>query len=300
LAEETDSDRLRGILASNALTINVVSALAGDRSLTDSESQFLVELKKRRGQRFYSDLLYSIAHQYYSPEIAEPLWFEILEHKFHLSSALGRNVGMTVAMLDYVANITHNMSSAMLIDEKDIIQIVGMSLRDGLTGLFNHTYFYQQIDLEVKRFVRYGTPVSLLIIDIDDFKEVNDTFGHPEGDRIIASMGHTLGLLARGSDICCRYGGEEFAIILPLTEFHEVTAYADRLRTAVAERLPNGRTVTVSIGAASCGKLTNTYRDLVEKADLALYHVKRNGKNRVLLMDEESTELTDKVSEPIV
>ena len=287
LFEETDADRHRGILVDNALSLDLVSALAGDRPLTEAEKNRLGDLKKSRGLRFFSDLLYSITHQYFPPEVAEELWAEVLRHKSVLSSTLGRNVRIAVAALDYLSNITANMGSATLVGEAHIEKIVELSLRDGLTGLFNHTYFYQQIDFEVRLYVRYGALVSLVLIDIDDFKEVNDTFGHREGDRILAAMGKTLIRVARDSDICCRYGGEEFAVILPLTDIHKAGAIANRLNKELAERLPDGRTVTVSIGVASCGKNIKTYRDLVEKADAALYQVKRSGKNRVEVVANE-------------
>jgi len=281
LVEETDLDRRRGILSDSALSLDLVTALAGDRPVTDAEKISLDELRNSRGHRFYSDLLYSITHQYFSPDIAETLWAEILQHKDRLMMLLGRNVGVTVTMLDYLSNITNNMNSATLVSEAHIEEIVGLSLRDGLSGLFNHTYFYQQIDLEVKRFRRYGTPVSLALIDIDDFKVVNDTHGHREGDRILALMGRTLLRLARDSDISCRYGGEEFAVILPLTDVHETIDIANRMRTEMAVALPDGRTVTVSIGVASCSESIETFQDLVEKADAALYQAKRRGKNQV-------------------
>jgi diguanylate cyclase (GGDEF)-like protein len=228
--EETDSDRRRGILSDSALSVGLVSALAGDRPLTQAEENRLVDLKKCRGLRFFSDLLYSITHQYFAPEVAEKLWSEVLRHKYELSKAVGRNVGVAVAALDYLSNITKDMDLATLVGEAHIGEIVGLSLRDGLTGLFNHTYFYQQIDLEMKRFVRYGSLVTLVLIDIDDFKAVNDTYGHREGDRILAAMGKTLLHLARDSDICCRYGGEELAVILPLTDSREAGAIAERMR----------------------------------------------------------------------
>jgi len=281
--KETDADRRRGILDDDALSVGLMSALAGDRPLTPAEKNDLADLKKHRGLRFFSDVLYSITHQYFAPKVAETLWAEVLRHKYELSKAVGRNVRIAVATLDYLSNVTDNMDSATLVGEAHIEEIVGLSLRDGLTGLFNHTYFYQQIDLEVKRFVRYGSLVTLVLIDIDDFKAVNDTYGHREGDRILAVMGKTLLHLARESDICCRYGGEEFAVILPLTDTHEASAIADRMRVELAECLPGGHIVTVSIGVASCGEKTRTYQDLVEKADTALYQVKRSGKNRVVV-----------------
>jgi diguanylate cyclase (GGDEF)-like protein len=286
LFEETDADRRRGILADTSLSLDLVSALAGDRPLTEDEKNRLDGIRKNRGLKFFSDLLYSVTHQYFAPEIAEGLWNEVLQHKYGLSTALGRNVGIAVAVLDYLSNITENMGSATLVGEAHIEEIVGLSLCDGLTGLFNHTYFYQQINFEVRRYARYGTGVSLLLIDIDDFKIVNDTYGHQEGDRILSAMGRTLMHLARDSDICCRYGGEEFAVILPLTDIHEAATIASRLNKELTERLPSGRKVTVSIGVASCGKEALTYKNLVEKADVALYQAKRSGKDRVVVSAE--------------
>ena len=288
--EETDADRRRDILGDNALSLDLVSALAGDRALTEAEKNRLGKTKKRRGLRFFSDLLYSITHQHFPPEIAEDLWVEVLRHKCGLSAVLGRNVRIAVAALDYLSNITDNMRFATLVGEPHIREIVGLSLRDGLTGLFNHTYFYQQIDLEVRRYVRYGVLVSLVLIDIDDFKEINDTYGHQEGDRILEAMGRSLMRAARDSDICCRYGGEEFAAILPMTDFREAGVIANRLKTELAESLPDGRTLTVSIGVASCGKRAGTFRDLVQKADAALYRAKRSGKNRVVVVADGGAE----------
>ncbi len=285
--EETDSDRRRGVLDDNALSLDLASAFAGDRALTEAEKDCLVDLKNTRGLRFYSDLFYSITHQYFAPEVAEVLWNEVLRHKHVLSEALGRNVKIAVATLDYLSNVTDFMVNTTLIGEVHIGEIIGLSLRDGLTGLFNHSYFYQQIDLEVKRYVRYGLPVTLVLIDIDDFKLVNDTYGHREGDRILAVIGKTLLHLARESDICCRYGGEEFAVILPLTLVHDAEAIANRMSKELAQRLPDGQTLTVSIGVAACGENTGTYQYLVEKADAALYQVKRSGKNRVEVATDE-------------
>ena len=287
--EETSADRRQGLLADNALSLDLVSALAGDRQLTQTEKIQLGDLKKSRGRKFFSDLLYSITHQFFPPEVAEGLWTDILRHKYEMSTALMRNVGIVVASLDYLSNITTNMDSATIVGEVDIAEIVGLSMRDGLTGLFNHSYFYQQIDMEVRRYVRYGTSVSLVLIDIDDFKKVNDTFGHQEGDRILAAMGRNLADVARDSDICCRYGGEEFAVILPLTDIHVAGVIANRLRTKLAELLSDGCTmVTVSIGVVSCDEKTRSSRELVKKADAALYQAKRSGKNRVVVIADET------------
>lgn len=183
---------------------------------------------------------------------------------------------------------------------------------DGLTNLANHRFFYERLGNELARGQRYSTPVSLLMIDIDDFKELNDTFGHPAGDQALRQIGRLLaGSLRHGVDTPARYGGEEFAVILPNTkagawsqEDHEeaarpvkggpasghyegAVALAERLREAVADaEFPvavHGQTVhlTVSIGVATFPDMAGTMRDLVGRADAALYAAKRAGKNRV-------------------
>lgn len=291
--EETDEDRRRRMLADNPLSLDMVSALAGDRWLTEAENLCLCALRQSRGTRFFSDILYSITHQHYSPVAAELLWNKVLWHKDMLSDALGRSVGVAVAALDYLSNITDNLASATLVSETHIHELVSLSLRDGLTGLFNHSYFYQQIDFEVRRSVRYGSPVSLMLMDIDDFKSVNDTYGHRIGDGVLSAMGNTLMRVARDSDVCCRYGGEEFAVILPLADIYEADSIANRLRIELAEKLPGGRIVTVSIGVATSGEKTLTYRDVVERADRALYKGKRNGKNRVMVAVEGDADTDD-------
>lgn len=287
--EESDADRRRGILAEGALSLDLVSAYAGDRKLKQVEVVLLADLRESRGQRYFSDLLYALTHQYFAPDVAEELWNSIVQHKHALEKRLGRDVKIVVATLDYLSNITENMGAATLISETHIEEIVGLSLRDGMTGLFNHSYFYQQIELEVKRYVRYGADVSVLLIDIDDFKQVNDRFGHREGDRILSAMGKELMRLARDSDVCCRYGGEEFAVILPLTGIREAELLAERMRIELAQTLPDGKVVTVSIGVADCGKNTRNLQDLVERADSALYQIKRSGKNQVMVVGDRDS-----------
>src|SRR3974377_1336338 len=126
--EETATDRGRGLIADTPLCLDLVSALAGDRQLTEAEKNSLDDLKKSRGLRFFSDLLYSITHQYFPPEVAEGLWTEGLRHKYQLSTALGRNVRVAVATLDYLSNITANIDSATLVGEAHLEEIVSLSL----------------------------------------------------------------------------------------------------------------------------------------------------------------------------
>ncbi len=281
--EETDADRKRSILTENALSLDLVFAFSGDRELTESENTRFEILKDSRGLRLYSDLLYAITHQFFPPEIAVHLWNEIQQHKSELSDVLGRKVKITVATLDYLSNIRPIMFSTTLAGEAYIDELIGLSLRDGLTKLFNHTFFAEEIELEITRYQRYQFAVSLAFIDIDDFKQVNDVFGHQKGDVVLATMGKTLSDIARKSDVCCRYGGEEFAVIFPLTDICDAEVISKRIQSELKYRLPNDKLVTVSIGLASTNEKVISSQQLIEMADKALYQAKRTGKNRLVI-----------------
>jgi diguanylate cyclase (GGDEF)-like protein len=282
LQEESDSDRLSGLLADDALSLDLVSAFAGDRQLSKAEEVFFDDMKKNRGDKFYCDLLYAISHQYFQPEVASDLWDHVLQHKYEMSLAMKRNIRIVVASLDYLCSLTNGLHATTLIGEKHMAEIVRVSLRDGLTGLYNHAYFFQAIETELKRYSRYGTIISLMMIDIDNFKDVNDRYGHQEGDKVLAIIGPIIKHETRDCDICCRYGGEEFAVILPLTNTSETVSLAERLRVKIKQSMPCDRKITVSIGITSCGENRNTPYSFIKRADDALYEAKSSGKNRVI------------------
>ena len=277
-----DETRLED-LEENVMTFDLVSGLAGDRQLSEKENALISELKKTRGEMFYSDVLHSITHQFFSPAVAENLWNQILRHKYDMSFTMKRNIRIAVASLDFLSNLTGELHSPTVIDEKRIAGIIDHSLRDGLTQLFNHTACFHKIKLELSRFERYGTIVSIMMIDIDDFKKINDTYGHTEGDGVLAILGKVIVQEIRDTDICCRYGGEEFTVILPSTDILEAGALAERLREKVEQSMPLGKRVTISIGVTSCDSKISSAQSLVDRADAALYLAKRNGKNRIEL-----------------
>jgi diguanylate cyclase (GGDEF)-like protein len=285
--EETEVERLEALVADNALTLDLVSALAGDRQLTEAEKTHIDDFRKSRGDRFFADILFAITHQYFPPTVAENLWNQLLKHKYEMSFIMKRNIRIAVAALDYLSNLTGELQSPTLIDETQMTAIVQLTLRDGLTRLFNHTTCFQRIEMELSRFERYETVVSIMMIDIDDFKEVNDRYGHIEGDRILTVLAGVLKTETRDTDICCRYGGEEFVVIMPSTDLREAGILAERLRSKVEKGMHGGRGVTISIGVASCDTTTHTSKSLVEKADVALYRAKQKGKNRVEVSVQE-------------
>lgn len=157
------------------------------------------------------------------------------------------------------------------------------AVTDGLTRLFNHTYFHQRLEEEMSRARRYDRPLSLLMLDLDDFKRYNDNHGHLEGDGVLTTVGAVLAAAVRHEDVACRYGGEEFAIIMPETDTEAARAAAERVRDAIQQRFAHRDPgpLTVSIGVASFPDHAQCRVELIEAADRALYLSKRVGKNRV-------------------
>jgi diguanylate cyclase (GGDEF)-like protein len=162
-----------------------------------------------------------------------------------------------------------------------------MSITDPLTGLLNRRYLEERLTEELNRSKRYSYPMSCLMIDIDDFKSYNDRNGHQAGDVALKITAHSLKAALRSADIACRYGGEEFCILLPQTSLTEAGVIAERMRQKVAETdYPYGKaqprgTVSISIGISTFGKHIDTAESVIAAADRALYNAKHLGKNRI-------------------
>jgi GGDEF domain-containing protein len=216
--EESSADRLRRVTTPSAVSVELVSAFAGDRRLTEAERALIRAHRDGRGEVFFSDLLYAVTHQYFAPKIAEALWNKVLVHKHMMSEKLGRNVRIAVATLDYLSNMTGDFPSPTLISEAYVSEIANHSMRDGMTGLYNHSTCYELLELEFRGHLRYGAGVSVILLDIDDFKLVNDRYGHQEGDRILIELARTLEEQVRDSDICCRKESERGPRPLPVVE----------------------------------------------------------------------------------
>jgi diguanylate cyclase (GGDEF)-like protein len=156
---------------------------------------------------------------------------------------------------------------------------------DPVSGLFNRRHFHERLEEELQRAQRHKTPVALLMIDIDDFKRINDQFGHVAGDTVIKGVSDILRRSVRKFDLCTRFGGEEFAIVMPGSGPENSASIAERIRQRIEQFQPDEREladlhVTASIGLSVSHDMSA--RELIDRADQALYSAKRAGKNRVI------------------
>jgi len=160
-----------------------------------------------------------------------------------------------------------------------------LSLTDELTGLYNYRFFAKQLDVEMARTTRTGQACSLIMIDLDDFKQINDTFGHDEGNAFLVKVTKTLGERLRPTDIMCRYGGDEFAVIMPATDLLDAVRIAERLNVSVSRIPPKlDKPFSVSIGVAEYHPERSGGPDvnhLINLADKALYRAKERGKDGI-------------------
>jgi diguanylate cyclase (GGDEF)-like protein len=173
-------------------------------------------------------------------------------------------------------------------DIRRLVLLEQESITDPVTGMYNRRYLDRRLEEEVARGRRSGIPLSILLLDIDHFKRINDTYGHQVGDQVLNNLGKLIRTVIRGFDVAARYGGEELLVIAPNTTTSSAVALAERLREQVEihalgsepYRMQEIR-ITVSIGVASLDSEIADYQHLVANADQALYRAKQEGRNRV-------------------
>lgn len=270
--------------AQPGLSYDHVLAEAGERTLDELDRRSVTELRQKRGDSYFSELLFALTHKRYAQGQAELLWRNIVAHRDHLSANLGRNPGVAVAALDYMTNVEGSFKRPTLIDELKLARLVDSATRDALTGLFDRTALRLALERACHGELQ---PVSVIMIDLDDFKRFNDSHGHLAGDRLLARAAEIVRQSLRDTDIPARYGGEEFCVVLPGRSLEEAKTVAERLRARIEQEL-GWQGVTASLGVASRPQDAGGPLALLRAADDALYASKRAGKNTVTLSEQLS------------
>jgi len=223
-------------------------------------------------------------------------WNGILRHRVELTSRLEREASVQLATLDYFQNLTSAIKNPKVVEMATFLATERSAITDGLTGLYNRPFFDASLRRELKRARRYGLAFSLVLLDLDDFKLVNDLHGHVVGDEALARLADVIRASVREIDVACRYGGEEFALILPETSRTGAYIVSERIRVDAKQtfdRKPLGSSPPASIAMSVSGGIaiyptdSNSAEGLIRMADKALYRSKREGKNRITLHAEE-------------
>ncbi len=251
------------------------------------------ELEDKYGPDFPAQVLYLLTRKHFDPASARHHWRHILEHNRYLEETLGRPVGVRIALADYFLNIRPALHDPLLVEGEIFRQRERSALHDELTGLYNRRFFRSALARMVAEARRYHQPFSLLMVDVDHFKHYNDLNGHPAGDRCLARVAHLLRDTAREVDQVVRYGGEEFALLLPRCPKHEAAQVAERHRRAIethpfpGQDTQPGGNLTISLGVATFPNDAQSARDLIHRADSALYAAKQAGRNCVVSSSPE-------------
>jgi diguanylate cyclase (GGDEF)-like protein len=271
------------------VTQDVIEAAARDVERSKQLDELLLRARRDTAASFYSNLLFTLTHLKYPESQARDLWDKLLEHKWHLSERLGRNVGIAVAAADYFRNILGVLEDVKIMDASQYIETAQLAITDGLTGVFNHRHFQDRLARDLARAKQENLRLTLLMADLDHFKLYNDINGHVAGDVALKEVGNVIRQNLKRDDLVARYGGEEFAVILVGLDRAEALPVAERLRKVVENcSLPNQRVLpegrlTISIGLAEYPSDAKDRSGLIAAADRALYIAKRSGRNRVAL-----------------
>lgn len=190
-----------------------------------------------------------------------------------------------------IHDVTEMAVAQLLLEEatEQVLLFEDSSNRDAMTGLYNRRYFFEQLNYDIGRCKRYEWPLAHAIVDVDNFKDINDTYGHPAGDELLIGICDRLQSCLRGSDTLCRFGGEEFALILPNLPAEAGFNVLERLRQSIyrAPFIIDGQEISASI---SMGGVIVDFdlpvKDVLSAADKALYQAKREGRNKVVMATE--------------
>lgn len=227
----------------------------------------------------------------FPPYTARKNWFDIVDQRESLSLYLGRDIALLAVVIDYLSSSCCFFKNSMIVECDTFEKVLRDSRHDNLTGLFHRASFWEVLNSNIALAKRHNAELTILFIDVDDFKFFNDTYGHQAGDKALAAIAEVIRQESRSEDVAIRYGGEEFVVILPNTSEQSALVLAERIRQKI-ENIGlsidgHSRSFTISGGLASYpGDAPDGYL-LLNMADRALYQAKALGKNNIALFADE-------------
>jgi diguanylate cyclase (GGDEF)-like protein len=233
-----------------------------------------------------------LAHLEVEEDEAEQLLLRILSHRAGMSERLHRDPGIRVAAVDFLSNVERRLTNPKIVEAAELDETERSAVTDALTGLHNRRSFREALERETRRSRRYGMTLSLLLLDLDGLRAVNEAAGYPAGDLVLARVGRTIRRAVREADVACRHGGDEFAVILPETDRLGAYAVAERIRTGIERGHvlpdePGIAPITVSGGIACFPEDGRDTGSLLGCADTALGRARDEGRNRVKIHHAE-------------
>lgn len=261
-----------------------IENLGGPDLWADTLEARLEDLARVHGNEAYTELIHFCSHLRFEPREARQHWRRIVGHRGEMQARLGSAVDLRVALFSYFMQVERRLVNPKII-ERDLFEETRSSAYvDELTGLHNYRYFSECLVREVLRSEQYHQPLSLVMIDVDHFKDYNDRNGHEAGNTALAAIANLLCGALRRVDEPARFGGEEFALLLPSTPKSGAQQVAERTRSMIEDR----HVLTISLGVATYPADASDASQLVRHADMALYDAKTGGRNRVCLYEQST------------
>ncbi|MBN1760093.1 MAG: diguanylate cyclase [Chitinispirillaceae bacterium] len=273
-----------------------IERVSGDIVEHIQDDEFQLESIGKKPGTYYRDLIFAIIQIRLPEEEAKRDWRDILKHKYLLSEKLGRNVGIHVATLDYYTNIKKRFTNPKIVDAHEYVDTASRAITDDLTKAYNRHFFDDEFKKLFIQARTTGRGFSLIMLDLDHFKIYNDLNGHIQGDIALIETVRILHAVSSKDDIVCRYGGEEFTILLSAQPVNLAFKTAEHIRQAIydyrfvnEQLLPGGR-LSASLGVTTYRSDIANPQDMIEEADVALYRAKNGGRNRVKVFLNDSAD----------
>ncbi len=206
---------------------------------------YLKQYIQKYGQKLYQQCIFSLTHISINKLLSEIKCKDILEHREQLNTSLHRDVGLKVAAIDYLENISEKDFEMAIMENDKVDDIIDVATIDQLTSLYARSMFDEMLKQEFQQYLRNNQKLSIMLLDLDNFKRFNDTYGHQGGDEALKTIGNVLLSAVRKSDIACRYGGEELVVIMPQTDIETAFDVAQRIRQKIEDTDIDGKNQVV-------------------------------------------------------